>query len=352
MIRVGTESSVRSILIVRPGALGDAVLTLPLLEALYEAGVERFSLLGTPASWAFLVPDIRRLEILNLDSRVWLGLFGEATALGAEARALIGMRDAALVLLGSQRGAVEKALRAAGIRRVAAAAPVRRDQVPAGPLPKDAPGSMIAPWPPAPVHAAFRLLRSLAELSVTAGDALWPRAAMPLADHPLLRLTGQEIELVTRSLGFSARPRHGLLALHPGSGSAAKCWPAERFAALAVAAREHWNLLPVFLVGPADSDRWRALRAALPPTLEPPALVCRPLRECLALLSIARAYVGNDSGVTHLAARACPTLALFGPSDPQVWHPLGARVAILRAPGGALDKLTVENTLKALGLLL
>lgn len=347
----------RSVMIIRPGALGDAVLTVPLLEALFAAGVERITLLGTPASWAFLAPDVPGLEILDLDSRAWLGLFDKDAALGPEALALIGTPDAALVLLGSHGAAVERALRSVGVRRVVRAAPPRRDETVAEPT-LDERRFIVASWPPEPAHAAFRLLRSLVvELGMTAGNALWPHAAMPLANHPLLRVTSQEIESVTRRLGLPARPHRGVLALHPGSGGPAKCWSAEGFAALAVAARERLRLLPVFLIGPADNERWRAIRAALPPVpvfagIDPLALVCRPLRECVALLSIARAYVGNDSGVSHLAARACPALVLFGPSDPRVWHPLGERVAILRAPGGALDRLAVEDMIEALGFIL
>jgi ADP-heptose:LPS heptosyltransferase len=50
-----------------------------------------------------------------------------------------------------------------------------------------------------------------------------------------------------------------------------------------------------------------------------------------ALLARAGAYVGNDSGVTHLAAASgAPTIALFGPTDPRVWAPLGPRVEVIR----------------------
>ncbi|MBM4300198.1 MAG: glycosyltransferase family 9 protein [Deltaproteobacteria bacterium] len=53
------------------------------------------------------------------------------------------------------------------------------------------------------------------------------------------------------------------------------------------------------------------------------------------VLSRCRLYIGNDSGLTHLAAAVGrpDVLALFGPTDPRVWAPLGPRVSILRAPG-------------------
>jgi ADP-heptose:LPS heptosyltransferase len=61
------------------------------------------------------------------------------------------------------------------------------------------------------------------------------------------------------------------------------------------------------------------------------------------LLSRAGVYVGNDSGVSHLAAAwGAPTLALFGPTDPAVWAPLGPHVRTLRSTTGAMDGLSVD----------
>ncbi len=126
----------------------------------------------------------------------------------------------------------------------------------------------------------------------------------------------------------------GFLALHPGSGSPGKNWPAESFLAIATALspRRAWLLVQ----GPAD--------AAL--STPPEAVVARelPLRVLGALLARAGLYVGNDSGVSHLAAAwGAPTLALFGPSDPEVWSPLGPRVKTLRAAGGSMTDLKVEQ---------
>ena len=58
-----------------------------------------------------------------------------------------------------------------------------------------------------------------------------------------------------------------------------------------------------------------------------------PLSEIAALLSLARAVVGNDSGPTHLAAAVgCPTVALFGPPIRPLWAPLGAHVRVIAGP--------------------
>jgi heptosyltransferase-2 len=138
-----------------------------------------------------------------------------------------------------------------------------------------------------------------------------------------------------------ARTRHlddGFLAIHPGSGSAAKNWPAERFAE---AARRLSGGRPWLLVlGPAEEA----------PVEWPGAVVARewPLRPLGAALSRAGLFLGNDSGVAHLAAASgAPTLTLFGPTDPALWAPVGRSAATVRAPGGPLRALAVDVVVAA-----
>jgi hypothetical protein len=133
---------------------------------------------------------------------------------------------------------------------------------------------------------------------------------------------------------WSARLGYGFLALHPGSGSARKNWPGQRFAELADTLAADRPFLVV--EGPADGDAGAPLRE------RDGAVVARelPLRTLGALLARAGLYVGNDSGVSHLAAAwGAPTLALFGPTDPVVWAPVGRFVRLLEAPAGDLDRL-------------
>jgi hypothetical protein len=129
----------------------------------------------------------------------------------------------------------------------------------------------------------------------------------------------------------------GFLAVHPRSGSAVKNWPVERFAGLVAhhSAGRPWLLVE----GPADAAAAETL-ARVPGALRAREL---PPRVLGTLLSRAGVYVGNDSGVSHLAAAwGAPTLALFGPTDPAVWAPLGPHVRTLRSTTGAMDGLSVD----------
>jgi len=132
----------------------------------------------------------------------------------------------------------------------------------------------------------------------------------------------------------------GFLAVHPGSGSPAKNWPATRFAAIV---RSFGGGRWLLVRGPADDA------ATAPLEMLPGARLARelPLRVLAALLARAGAYVGNDSGVTHLAAAAgAPTIALFGATDPRLWAPVGPRVEVIH--GGTMDAITVAQVSSAI----
>lgn len=131
------------------------------------------------------------------------------------------------------------------------------------------------------------------------------------------------------------------LAVHPGSGSAFKNWPADRFAHLAEALSgdRPWLLVE----GPAEHSAASPIEAGA-------AIRARNLdpRVLGAVLRHAGLFVGNDSGASHLAAAwGAPTLALFGPTDPAVWAPIGPRVRVLRSPTAAMDGLETARVLEA-----
>lgn len=109
------------------------------------------------------------------------------------------------------------------------------------------------------------------------------------------------------------------VVLHPGSGGTAKRWPVEGFAALARRLGDRAGV--VVAGGEADEPLVQVLVEAAPGAV---ALPPGPLDRFAALVAGAAAYVGNDSGPTHLAALlGVPTVALFGPSDPRLWRPWG-----------------------------
>jgi lipopolysaccharide heptosyltransferase III len=122
----------------------------------------------------------------------------------------------------------------------------------------------------------------------------------------------------------------GFAAIHPFSGSPKKCWPLERYRELARRLEPH---MPV---------RW----CAGPEDRLPDAVRIGDLYELACWLATARVYIGNDSGITHLAAAAgAPVVAIFGPTDPRMWAPRGERVSVVAK--AALDEIEVDEVLAA-----
>lgn len=137
------------------------------------------------------------------------------------------------------------------------------------------------------------------------------------------------------------------LALHPGSGSERKNWPEDKWVKLLEHLVESTDLNLLMVGGEAEADRLARLAAAVPPAR-------RTVAQSLALPELARrlkgcaAFVGHDSGISHLAAAVgLPGLVLWGDTNPLIWRPPSEKVRVFQPPAG-LAKLRVEEVLKAL----
>lgn len=129
------------------------------------------------------------------------------------------------------------------------------------------------------------------------------------------------------------------IVLAPGSGNPSKCWPQRRWLELA------HSLAPASLicvVGPTEIEGDDPRAWSWPDRLR--FVAHRSVVELARSMRGARAYVGNDSGTTHLAALlGLPTIALFGPTDAAVWAPVGPHVRVLEGTGGELDCIAVRE---------
>ena len=157
--------------------------------------------------------------------------------------------------------------------------------------------------------------------------------AMPMARQHLRMLGLADTDALHAPPCTHAPAPGAALWLAPGSGSRTKCAP--RAAWLELAARAHGAGRPlVVLVGPVELERDdpRAWSWPVPVTFE----VCPQPRELVQRLAAAWAFVGNDSGTSHLAvALAVPSVLWFGPTDPRVWAPVGAHVQVVDLRAGA-----------------
>jgi ADP-heptose:LPS heptosyltransferase len=119
--------------------------------------------------------------------------------------------------------------------------------------------------------------------------------------------------------------------VHPGSGGLSKVWPLGRWWALLRWLRFQAGLPVLMSLGPAD-QQLRDFAVKAQQALEIPVIEGVALTRLAAFLSSARFYIGNDSGVTHLAAAmGIPVVAVFGPTPPEVWAPQGPHVHVIRS---------------------
>jgi ADP-heptose:LPS heptosyltransferase len=177
--------------------------------------------------------------------------------------------------------------------------------------------------------------------------------------YPERRLHQSEIsQVLARAIGVGAPPPPpyyvadprlassapaGAVYLHPGAGKLKNRWPAARFSAvarefLARGAEVHW------VEGPQDpgcvEEATRALGRRLP------VVSGEPIPRLAARFARGALYVGNDTGPLHLAAATgCPTVGIYGWSDPEEWAPVGRCVRSVRAPDEDLDALSVDRVL-------
>jgi ADP-heptose:LPS heptosyltransferase len=140
-----------------------------------------------------------------------------------------------------------------------------------------------------------------------------------------------------------------IAVLHPGAGSKAKQWPIPRFINLALHLVQQ-RKRPFIIEGPAEPGLAFQIRKGLPgvATFMAESL---PLDLLAALILQCGLFVGNDSGIAHLAAAlGVPSVVLFGPTSPRHWAPLGPQVKVLRDFSGCLENITVNDVLEALSL--
>lgn len=130
--------------------------------------------------------------------------------------------------------------------------------------------------------------------------------------------------------GWWRAPPAARLLIHPGAGSAGKRWSASGFRLVA----DRWRATGgevAILLGPAEEDMaefWRVTGHRVAAGLD--------ILEAAALIASAPRYLGNDSGVSHLAGALGRTgVVLFGPTRPERWRPLGGTLVSVGFPSGA-----------------
>ena len=227
---------------------------------------------------------------------VWLELFLDDGDISSELKNFLAAFDLALVLTPQERQKFLNRLKRAGIPRVV--------------------------WLPSfPVQDRIPIRELHAERLRKVGlkKALKPfRLIIPESERATARS-----RLQTQSREHTCR-----VALAPGSGHPRKNWPLDSYVELARRLEERYEAQTWWILGPAEAGWHQELQKKIPHLR---LLQDLPLRQLAAVLAEFQLYVGNDSGVTHLAAAlgGPAVAAIFGPSDPVIWAPQGDRTIVV-----------------------
>jgi hypothetical protein len=262
-------------LLIRPGGIGDFIVSLPALERLKTGYLEVWA--ASPN-----VPLARFADCARPIAATGLDLLGIAEPRAGLIDELRGF-DSIVSWYGANRPEFRQLTSDLGL-----------------------PFTFLPALPPgdARIHATDFYLEQVSGITHGSGDG---------ATALLRSRLGQGLSIPR----IRCEVRRGDFAvIHPFSGNPKKNWPLEKFQALA---RRLKRCMPVrWCAGPEDPPLQDCVRIT-------------DLYELACWLASARLYIGNDSGITHLAAAAgAPVLALFGPTDPEVWAPRGPNVRVYR----------------------
>jgi heptosyltransferase III len=295
------------ILVIRGGAIGDFILTLPAIAALRRQFPEaHLEVLGYPHITQLALAGGLVNQVRSMEGRGLAGFFARNGQLAEELADYFSEFDIIISYLYDP----DEIFRT----NIARCSPA---QFVVGPHRADE---------RAKVHAAKVYLKPLERLAIFDADPV-------------------------PQLSFGSRlPASNRLALHPGSGSEGKNWPEPRWAEFLerLACSTGFGLLLVG--GEAEGERLQRLAAALPPARTRVAQSL-PLAELAGLLQTCLGFIGHDSGISHLAAAVgLPGLLLWGNSVEEIWRPPSEKMRVVRHPAG-LGNLSVDKVLEQVGQL-
>lgn len=286
------------ILVIRGGAIGDFILTLPVLSALRQQFPKaHLEVLGYPhiAQLALAGGLVERVQ--SIEARGLAGFFARNGELAEYWIDYFSEFDLIISYLYDPDGIFQE-----NVARCSHA------QFIAGP---HRPDELLA------LHATEVFLKPLERLAIFEADTT-----------PRLRVT----RAFETTLGTGR-----WLAVHPGSGSESKNWPEPKWLELLRYLIQSTAFHVLLVGGEAERDRLERLKSAHAPT-RIKMMQSVPLPELAQWLASCLAFVGQDSGISHLAAAVgVPSLILWGASVEAVWRPRGRELAILRDANGLAD---------------
>jgi ADP-heptose:LPS heptosyltransferase len=294
---------VRSMLILHQGALGDFILALPSLEVLRRAFPQaRSVIMGYPRILELIDNRFYAEEILSIDQKGMASFFVRGGPLDLRLSEFFKTFDLIAVFGKNGEGNLIGNLNRVCEGRILHINPFPR-------------------WDGG-IHLIDHLLMELSRYGFSASERI-PKLFLNESDRTWAREYWME-------KGVTAEERGTVIIIHPGSGSKKKVWPLDRFLKLTEVLQQHLSSRILVVLGPAEGPETRKIFENERPGFFIPAKGLS-LIQLASVMEGCRLFVGNDSGISHLAAAlGIPTLAMFGPTDPKLWSPRGRNVRVIR----------------------
>ncbi len=289
--------SIRNILVLHGGALGDCALTLHfacVLGKAWDCSAITLAARSTLARWAHrcgLISDAYSLDELGVHR-----LYDPSSPVPHDLQLFLCRFDRIISLLGGPLEAISRSI--STLQGV--------DVLAVDPRPSEV-----------TLHDGIHITRQWAAQLAEHGHPVPVEETAPIHLSESYR-AGCTRRLAQRLDGGDSR----IVLCHPGSGGLDKCSPIEGLERL-VRSLKATGWCVGWMIGPDEVERFGAvylhgLRASAPVVYE------ESVDKAADLVCGARVYIGHDAGMTHVAALAgVRTLAVFGPTDPRVWRPLG-----------------------------
>src|SRR5436190_19325244 len=302
------------ILVIRGGAIGDFILTLPALKALRDARPQaHIEILGYKHIAALAENRFYAQAVYSIEYGPLARFFARNSELPPELADYFASFDLIISYLYDPDQIFETNLHRCGVQNLICG-PARIVEG-AG-------------------HASRQLAQPIEELGINVVD--FAERVFPSVE---------DREFARQFLASLLQP---IIAIHPGSGSHEKNWSLENWVGLFSSTGDFGNTARLVVIsGEADEAQtnelqreWKNRNVRFARNLPLP---------CLAAMLQRATFIGHDSGISHLAAAAgANCILLFGPTDPDVWVPKNENVRVLRAPSGKLDDLRIETVEAAL----
>jgi heptosyltransferase-2 len=303
------------ILVIRGGAIGDFILTLPAIAALRQNFPQaHLEVLGYPHIVQLAQAGGLVDKASSIEARQLAGFFARHGELAEDLADYFSEFDLILSYLYDP------------------------DEIFRTNIGRCSPAQFIAcphrPDEREPVPASIVFLRPLERLAIFEADPV-PRLRLALRGEESIGQDSPEPKP-------NATPPGRRLALHPGSGGERKNWPEHNWAELLQRLVDSTSFNLLLVGGEAETERLQRLAAALPPARARVAQSL-PLAELARVLVRCQGFIGHDSGISHLAAAlGLPVLVLWGASNETIWRPPSDKVVLRRHPEG-LQFLSVET---------